>query len=138
MKSPEGITIRYIGNDDRRLFCLQRGDSRFWAGDHGWSRILDKAVIYRTHMDAQVACSALQYAMYKGKPVRTFEVAVTVTLVADDVQSISEEELTRFLGEVVRIDVENTCGDGPVEGSYVQLRMLLATLTETKPARHRF
>lgn len=78
--------------------------------------------------------------MYKGKPLRTFEVAVTVTLVADDVESIGEEDLRRFLAEFVRIDVDNTTpfGDGPVESSYVQLRMRLATLKETKPPRNRF
>jgi hypothetical protein len=135
---PKGITVRYIGNDQRRRFCVQRGDSKFWAGDDGWSRILDKAVIYRTHKDAQVACSALQYAVYKGKPVRTFDVAVTITLVADDVESIGQEELTRFLAEFVRIGVENTSGDGPVDGSFVQLRMRLASLKETKPSRDRF
>ena len=138
MNDPKGITVRYIGSDQRRLFCVQRGDSTFWAGDDGWSRILDKAQIYRTHKDAQAACSALQYAVYKGKAVRTFEVAVTVTLVADNVESIGQEELTRFLTEFVRIDVENTSGDGPVDGSFVLLRMRLASLEETKPMRDRF
>lgn len=137
--NPEGVTIRYIGNDSRRLFTIQRGDLKFWTGED-WSRILDKAQIYQTHKDAQAACSALQYAMYKGKPLRTFEVAVTVSLVADDVESISQEELTRFLAGFVRIDVDNTTpfGDGPVDGSFVQLRMHLATLEETKPTRSRF
>lgn len=80
----------------------------------------------------------MQYAAYKGKPLRSFKVAVTVTLVADDVESIGQEELIRFLAEFVRIDVENTSGDGPVDGSFVQLRMRLASLEETKPRRDRF
>lgn len=138
MNDPKGITVRYIGQDQKRLFCLQRGDSKYWAGEDGWTRILDKAKIYRTHKDAQVACSALHYAIYKGKPMRTFEVAVTVTLVAEDVESIGQEQLTRFLAEFVRIDVENISGDGPVAGSFVQLRMRLASLEETKPTRDRF
>lgn len=140
MTNPEGITVRYIGNDQRRLFCVQRADCKFWGGDDGWSRVLDKAIIYRTHKDAQIACSALQYAIYKGKPLRTFEVAVTVTLVADDVESIGQEELTRFLADFVRIEVDNTTasGDGPVDGSYVQLRMLLSSLVETPSPRKRF
>lgn len=139
MTDPKGITVRYIGsNVASRRFCIQRGDSKFWAGADGWTPILDKATIYRIHKDAQAACAALQYALYKGKPVRTFEVAVTVTLVADDVESIGQEQLTRFLAEFVRIDVENISGDGPVEGSFVQLRMRLASLEETRPTRDRF
>jgi len=138
MNSPKGITVRYTGSDQRRLFCVQRGDSKFWAGENGWSRILDKAQIYRTHKDAQAACSALQYAIYKGKPLRSFKVEVHVTLVAAEVESIGQEELTRFLADFVRIDVENTSSDGPVDGSFVQLRMRLASLEETKPMRDRF
>lgn len=138
MNDPKGITIRYIGNDQRRLFCVQRGDSKYWAGDDGWSRILDKAQIYRTHKEAQAACFALQYAMYRGLPIRTVRVEVSVTLVAGNVESIGQEELTRFLAEFVRIDVENTSGDGPVDGSFVQLRMRLASLEETPSPRKRF
>lgn len=137
--NPLGITTRYIGNDERRLFCLQRGDFKFWTCGGGWSRILDKARIFHTHKAAQAACSALQYAMYKGKPLRTFKVEVIVTLVAEDVESVSQEELTRYLGEATNMEVNNVAfGDGPVDGSFVQLRMLLATLEETKPTRSRF
>lgn len=139
MKNPEGITTRYLGNDERRLFCLQRGDSKYWTGGEGWSRILDKAIIFRSHKAAQAACSALQYAMYKGKSLRTFKVEVHVTLAADDVESISQEALTRFLAEAVKIDVDNVSfGDGPVKGSFVQLRMILGTLEETASSRKRF
>ena len=95
MKNPEGITVRYLGSDvGSRLFCIQRGDSKYWTGDSEWSRILDKARIFHSHKAAQAACAALQYAMYKGRPMRTFEVTVTVTLAADDVASISQEELS--------------------------------------------
>ena len=140
VKYPENITTRYLGNDERRPFCLQRGDSKYWTCDDDWSRILDKARIFHTHKAAQAACAALQYAVYKGKPLRTYTDAVPVALVADDVESISNEELTRFLAEVVRIDVNNTttCGDGPAKGSFVQLRMLLGTLEETASPRKRF
>ena len=139
MTDPKGITIRYIGNDARRLFCVQRGDSTFWAGDHGWSRILDKAIIYRTHKAAQVACSALQYAMYRGLPIRTFRVEVTITLAASEVESISKEDLASYIKSAIRLDVSNTdFGDGPIEGSFVQARMLMATLEETQPSRKIF
>ncbi len=138
VKYPESITTRYLGNDERRLFGLQRGDFKFWTGEN-WSRILDKARIFHTHKAAQAACSALQYAMYKGRPLRTFKVTVTVTLVADDVERISQEELTSFLAEAVKMDVDNVSfEDGPVDGSFVQLRMLLGTLKESASSRKRF
>ena len=139
VKNPEGITTRYLGNDERRLFCLQRGDSKYWTGGDGWSRILDEARIFHTHKAAQAACSALQYAMFKGKPLRKFNVTVTVTLVADDVESVSQEELTRYLGEATNMEVNNVVfGDGPVDGSFAQLRLPLGPLEETVASRKRF
>ncbi len=139
MKNPDGITVRYIGNDDCRLFCLQRGDSKYWTGDDGWSRILDKARIYHTHKAAQIACSALQCAMYRGLPIRTFRIEVSITLAADEVETISKEELGDYIGSALRLDVANAdFGDGPVEGSFVQARMRMATLEETQPTRKFF
>lgn len=140
MNDPKGITVRYIGsNVASQRFCLQRGDSKYLTGDGGWSRVLDEAKIFRTHKDAQIACSALQCAMYRGKPMRTFAVTVTVTLVADDVGSIRKDELARFLGEATTICVNNiTFGDGPRDQSFVHLRMVLRTLEETASPRERF
>src|SRR3954453_3122129 len=94
--NPEGITVRYIGNDERRLFCIQRGDSKYWTGDDGWSRILDKARIFHTHKAAQMTCAALQYQQYRGLPIRTFRIEVSFTLAADEVETISEEELADY------------------------------------------
>ncbi|NDC79171.1 MAG: hypothetical protein EBZ67_15065 [Chitinophagia bacterium] len=109
------------------------------TADGGWSRVLDEARIYRTYKDARIACSALQCAMHKGKSMRTFEVTVTVSLVADDVERISKEELARFLGEATTMSVDNVAfGDGPRDKSFVQLRMLLRTLEETQSPRERF
>lgn len=140
MKNPLGITVRYLGsNVASRLFCVQRGDSKYLTVDGGWSRVLDEAKVYRTHKDAQIACSALQCAMYRGKPLRTFEVTVTVSLVADDVEQISQEELARFLGEATTISVDNVAfGDGPRDQSFVQLRMILRTLEESASPRRQF
>lgn len=139
MKNPEGITVRYIGNDDRRLFCLQRGDSKYWTGDDGWSRILDKARIFRDHKTAQMTCAALQYQQYRGLPIRTFRVEVCITLAACEVEKISKEALADYIGSALRLDVSNSdFGDGPVEGSFVQARMLMATLEETEATRKCF
>lgn len=140
MKNPEGITVRYLGSDvASRLFCIQRGDSKYWAGDDGWSRILDKARIYHTHKAAQIACSALQCAMYRGLPIRTFRIEVCITLAADKVEAIAKEDLADYIRSALRLDVSNTdFGDGPVEGSFVQARMRMSTLEETQPPREFF
>jgi hypothetical protein len=138
MKNVNAILVRYFGADWNRYHCLQRGDGHFWTGD-GWSKILDCAKVYRQHRDAQRACVALQRQQYGGKPMRTFRLEVAVALVADDVHEINTEQLADFIGKAVRIDIESSVfNDGPVEGSYVQLQLRLATLEETDSARKRF
>lgn len=132
------LMVRYFGADHNRYHCLQRSDGAFWTGT-GWSRILDCAKVYRSHKDAQIACVALQRRQYGGKPMRTFKLEAIVALVADDVHEISQDQLAEFISKAVRLDVESSLfGDGPVEGSYVQLRLRLATLEETDSARKRF
>jgi hypothetical protein len=122
-----------------RLFCIQRGDSKYWTGDDGWSRILDKARIFHTHRTAQTTCAALQYEQYRGLPIRTFRIEVSIILAADEVETISKEELATYIRSALRLDVSNTdFGDGPVEGSFVQARMLMATLEETESTRKFF
>lgn len=138
MKNDSALTIRYTGSDFARRFVIQRGDGKFWNGG-GWSATIDKAVVFATHKSAQVACVALQYEQYRGKPVRTFKIEVNLTLVADDVQNISQEDLMRYIAQALRLDVENAVyGDGPTEDSYLQARMILKTLRETKTRRKKF
>jgi hypothetical protein len=138
MKNKNAVTVRYMGADHARTFVLQRGDYAFWTGS-GWDEILDNAKVFYTHQAAQKACAAIQYRQHRGKPVRTFTVEMTVTLAADDVQAVSHEALARFVAEAVRIDIENAVyGDGPVDGSFVQARLKLKTLEETKPRRSVF
>jgi hypothetical protein len=132
------VFIRYCGTSANRFHVLQRGDGLFWTGD-GWSRILDCAAIFRSHQDAQQVCAALARQRYGGKPMRTFKMEVAVALVADDVEDISQEQLSDFIARAVRVDVENSLhNDGPVEGSFVQLRLVLPTLRETETTRKRF
>jgi hypothetical protein len=139
VKNPEGITVRYIGNDNHRLFCLQRGDSKYWTGDGDWSRILDEARIFQDHKSAQMTCAALQNQQYRGLPIRTFRVEVSITLAAEEVESIRKEALADYIASALRLDVSNSdFGDGPAEGSFVQARMLMATLEETQPPRKFF
>ncbi len=138
MKNQDAVMIRYIGADHARRFVLQRGDYQFWTGD-GWSKILDCAKIFYDHRAAQRACGAIQYRQYRGKKVRTFKVEMAITLVADAVEAITEEELARYIAEALRIDIENSVyGDGPVDGSFVQARLLLKTLEETRRYRKEF
>lgn len=139
MKNPEGVTVRYIGNDNHRLFCIQRGDSTFWTGNDCWSRILDEARIYHTHRDAQVACSALQYQQYRGLLIRTFRIEVSITLASDAVETICKEELANYIRSALRLEFANAdFGDGPVGGSFAQARMRISTLEETEPTRKFF
>lgn len=71
--------------------------------------------------------------------MRTFKMEAVVALVADEVQEIGIEQLTEFISCAVRIDIESSLyGDGPIEGSYVQLQLRLVTLEETESARKRF
>jgi hypothetical protein len=138
MRNKYAVTVRYIGADHARRFILQRADYKFWTGA-GWSAALDNAKVFYDHGAAAQACAAIQYRQYKGKPLRTFKVELTVTLVADAVEDISRDALARYIAEAVRIDVENTVhGDGPVEGSFVQARLLLKTLEETRRYRRKF
>jgi hypothetical protein len=132
------VLVRYCGAAANRFHVLQRGDGQFWTGD-GWSRVMDCAAIFRSHKDAQRACAALARRRYGGKPMRTFRMEVAVALVADEVNDISEEQLSDFIAKAVRVDVENSLhNDGPIEGSFVELRLLLATLKETETTRKRF
>lgn len=138
MKGKDTVTVRYIGADHARRFCLQRADYKFWTGD-SWDVALDSAKVFYDHRSAAHACAAIQYRQYKGKPLRAFKIEVAITLVADMVEAISRETLARYIAEAVRIDVENAVhGDGPVEGSFVQARLVLKTLEETRPHRRTF
>jgi len=92
------LRIRHIGTDSCRLFTIQRGDFKAWTGD-SWSKVLDKAKVFHDHGAAATAVAALQYAQYKGLPVRAF----------------------KYIAAALRLDVENNLhGDGPVGGSFVQ------------------
>jgi hypothetical protein len=138
VKNTDAVMIRYIGTDAARRFLLQRGDYKFWTGE-GWSKILDCAKIFYDHGAAQRACGAIQYRQYRGKPLRTFRIEMAITLVADDVEAITEEALARYIAEALRIDIENSVhGDGPVAGSFVQARLKLKTLEETRRHRKEF
>jgi len=138
MRNVNTLMVRYFGADHNRYHCLQRGDGAFWTGT-GWSPIHDCAKVFRRHKDAQVECAAIQRRQYGGKPMRTFRLEIAVALVADEVHEISNEQLAEFIGLAVRLDVESSLhGDGPVEGSFVQLRLRLATLEETQSPRKRF
>jgi hypothetical protein len=132
------LRIRYIGSDQSRMFTIQRGDFMFWTGD-GFSRILDKAKVYRDHDAAATAVAALQYRQYKGLPVRAFKVELSFLLASGDVDGISLEQLKQYIANAIQISVDNgKQGDGPVDGSFVQARLHLATLEETVPRRTRF
>lgn len=139
MKNVNAILIRYYGADWNRYHVLQRGSGEFWTGDGGWSPILDCAKVFRLHTDAQRACLALQRRQYGGKPLRTFNMKAVVALVADKVDEISMEQLAEFISRAVRIDIESSLyNDGPVDGSFVHVKLRLATLEETESARKRF
>lgn len=138
MKNKSSLTIRYIGSDAARRYVLQRGDFMFWTGD-GFSRILDKAKVFRDHDSAATAVTALQYQQFKGKPVREFRMELSIVLAADEVEEISQEALAKWIAAAFRLDVSNSdYGDGPVEGSFVQGRLLIRSLEETVPRRNRF
>jgi len=132
------LRIRYIGQDHARMFTIQRGDFKYWDGS-GWSRILDKAKVFHDHKTAAEAVTALQYQQYKGKPIRAFKLELSIVLAADDVENISQEALANYIIAALRLDVDNgVFGDGPVQGSFVQARLKMATLEETVPRRKRF
>lgn len=133
------ILIRYVGADWQRQHILQRGSGEFWTGDDGWSRIRDCAKVFREYRDAQLECAALQRQQYGGKPQRTFRLEMAVSLVADDVDGITQEQLAKFISRAVRIEIESSqFGDGPVNGSFVEMRLKIASLEETEPRRRRF
>jgi hypothetical protein len=134
----KNVNIRYCGSDSNRYHILQRGNGDIWTGD-GWSRIMDCAKVFREYRDAQLECAALQRQQYGGKPQRTFRLEMTVSLVADDVEDITQEQLAKFISRAVRIEIESSqFGDGPVEGSFVLMRIKLASLEETEAGRRRF
>ncbi len=140
MKNVNGnaLLIRYCGSDSNRFHILQRASGDIWTGD-GWSRILDCAKIFREHRDAQRECVALQRRQYGGKPMRTFKLEMTVSLVAKNVDDITQEQLAEFISRAVRIEIESSqFGDGPVEWSFVEMRLKIASLEETEPNRRRF
>jgi len=135
MKNDDAIMIRYMGADHARRFVIQRADHKLWTGK-AWSKILDCARVFKDHTSAGKACVAIQHKRHRGKKLRTFRVEMTIALVAEEVEEIGREALVKFLAEAVRIEVESSIhGDGPVDGSYVQARLTLKTLRETKPKR---
>lgn len=135
MKNENGICVRYTGPDHARRFCLQRADHTFWNGDR-WVEELSEAKLYKDHKTAQAACSVLQYDRYKGKPVRSFNINMVVTLVADDVENISRDDLIKYITTAMRIDLETSVyGDGPTDTSFVAAKLQTQTLTETAPIR---
>ena len=86
-----------------------------------------------------MTCAALQYQQYQGLPIRTFRIEVSITLAADEVETICKEDLADYIRSALHLDVANSdFGDGPVEGSFVQARMRMATLEETQPTRKFF
>ena len=132
------LRIRYIGPDFARMFTIQRGDFMYWDGD-GWTKILDKAQVFHDHTAAGTTVAALQYQQYQGLPIRTFKLELSITLAADDVGAISQQQLARYIIDALRLEVENSVfGDGPVEESFVQARLQMASLEETVPNRKRF
>jgi hypothetical protein len=132
------VFVRYCGTSANRFHILQRGDGQIWTGE-GWSRIMDCAKHFKLHRDAQREYAALARQRYGGKPMRSFKMEVSVALVADDVSDISQEQLADYIARAVRVDVENSVhNNGPIEGSFVELRLLLATLKETESTRKRF
>jgi len=138
MKNPNAILVRYCGPDEKRVFCLQRADNMFWDGE-GWVEGLNRAKLYNDHKTAQAACRVLQYDRHKGKPLRAFNVNMVVTLVADDVGSITKESLVKYIASALRLDLETSIyGDGPTDGSYVAARLQTHTLEETAPSRKKF
>ncbi len=138
MQNSDTIMIRYTSTDAARRYVLQRGDYKFWDGE-GWDERLDHARVFASHRTAQKACTALQYRQYKGKKARTFNVEMTITLVADEVETINLGVLACYLANAMRIDMENSVhGDGPVKGSFVKAQLRLKTLEEKKPRRRVF
>lgn len=138
MQDKSGMTIRFVGPDDKRMYTIQRGDLKFWTGD-GFSRILDMAKVFHTQSEAATTLAALQYQQYKGLPVRAFKMELSFLLAADDVEGIGLDQIKAYIRTAIRLSVENSVhGDGPVEGSFVQARLHMATLEETVPRRDRF
>ncbi len=138
MKDKSALTIRFVGPDDKRKYLVQRGDFKFWTGD-GFSRILDMAKVFRDHGEAATTLAALQYQQYKGLPVRAFKMELSFLLAADDVEGIGLEQIKTYIRTAFKLSVENSVhGDGPVDGSFVQARLHMATLEETVPRRTRF
>ncbi len=138
MKNPDAVHLRYIDTDDTRTFVLQRADGLVWNGG-GWSKAMHEAHIFFRYDHAVAAYAALMYARHRGKPMRTFKLEMTLTLVADNVEQISPEAFARYVSNAVRVQTENTeHGDGPVPGSYVQARLKLKTLKETPTRKKTF
>lgn len=125
------LTIRFFGPDDRRrMYAIQRGDGAFWCGGR-WSPVLDSATIFHSYNDAGVACRAIQRTRYRGKPVRRYRAEVMVELIGDDVADVTNGMLAEYLRRSVRIEVATTDhGDGPLAGTYSEVRLILATLRE--------
>ncbi|MBY0458207.1 MAG: hypothetical protein K2V38_12775 [Gemmataceae bacterium] len=95
--------------------------------------------MFRDHDSAATAVAALQYQQYSGKPVRAFKLELSIVLAADDVGAISMEALAEYIKNAIKLNVDNFLhGNGPVEGSFVQARLRLATLEETVPNRKHF
>jgi hypothetical protein len=132
MKTERTLTIRYMGSDDHRRFVIQRGDGRFWS-DEDWSPALEDATLFASHKVAQEVCGKIYNNEYGGKPTRSFRCTVEVNVVGDDVSEVSREMLLQFLYDAVRIDVATAdYGDGPLDNTLVQARLVLKSLREQK------
>lgn len=137
-KHRDCLRIRYIGSSCSRMHTIQRGDFAYWTGD-GWSRVLDMAKVFRDYDAAATTVAALQYRQYRGLPIRAFKMELSFLLAADDVGGITVEQIKKYIANSIKLSVDNDVnGDGPVDGSFVQARLKIASLEETKPSRERF
>jgi hypothetical protein len=132
VKNEQALMIRFLGQDERRLFVIQRADQRYWS-DGEWVSALDAAQVFKSYVKARQTCRAIQRKRYAGKPLRAFKCELTITLVGDSIEGVSLEMLRRFMTEAVRIEVDTWAyGDGPIEGSYFLARVEMKSLQDSK------
>lgn len=129
--------VRFVGTDDDRKFLLQRGDNWFWTGD-GFSPYRDDAQEFADKREADLARHALKYDEYRGKPMRTFKLTVSLTVIGDAVKGLTVQELAAFLVKAMHVNIDTgSHGDGPGT-TYVLPRFHAKTLTETPAPRPRY
>jgi hypothetical protein len=124
------LAISISGSPAWNRYLIVRNDGRFWNGKR-WTRLRRRARLYARGQDVALAFRKLEERLYEDKPLRKFEVTMSVRVRAD--QDFDIKAISAYLHGAVSIMIDHDKGTGPVPDSLVQLDVTWAEMREVPP-----